>query len=335
MKAFEKVIGHETIKEYFNRAILSDKVSHSYIFEGPEGIGKKIVATELAKVLLCEAKENNKPCNQCKSCHMIESHTHPDIIFVNKDTKVTKIDTIREKVVKEMGIKPYQGNYKIIIITEADTLNVEGQNAMLKTIEEPPSYGIVILAVKNIAKLLPTIKSRCIHIRFNALTEKQIEAYLLQKGIDGLEKEIYSKFGEGSIGMVNKLLEDKHFIEQRKQSIEYLRKLQSANMMGLYEIVKEICDQKELISQILEFWLLWYRDVAIIKSTRSNNLYYLDYKAELLDTVSKLTYNKINSNIVAIKGAKREIEQNIYATFVIENLLLKLKERKNDNGHRR
>ncbi|MEG0799268.1 MAG: DNA polymerase III subunit [Clostridium sp.] len=328
MNSFSKVIGHRTIKEYFNRAVGADKVSHSYIFEGPEGVGKKMVAMELAKILLCEEKENNTACNKCKSCHMIEAHTHPDIIVVNKDTKVTKIDTIRDKVVKEMGIKPYQGNYKIIIVAEADTVTIEGQNAMLKTIEETPSYGIVILVVQNIAKLLPTIKSRCIHMRFNALMQKEIMEYLGTKGITGQNKEIYTKFCEGSIGMANKLIEDKIFIEQRRKSIEYLRRLDSANMMQLYDVVKELCDQKEIITSILDFWLLWYRDVALLKSTGSDNLYYLDYKSDLLDTTHKLTYNKISNNIVSVKEAKREIEQNIYATFVIENLLLKLKERK-------
>lgn len=334
MEAFEKVIGHDTIKEYFRRAIQADKVSHSYIFEGPEGVGKKTVAVELAKILLCEEQENNTPCNKCKSCHMIDAHTHPDVIVVNKDTKVTKIDTIRERVVKEMGIKPYQGNNKIIIVSEGDTVTVEGQNAMLKTIEEPPGYGIVILAVQNMAKLLPTIKSRCIHMRFNPLNEEQIGDYLEQRGIIGINREIYTKFSEGSIGIVDKLVEDEAFIEQRKKSVEYLKRLNNADMMGLYEMVKELSDQKEIISRILDFWLLWFRDVALIKSTGSNNLYYLDYKADLLDTTSKLTYNKISKNIFAIKSAKREIEQNIYTTFVIENLLLKLKERRNDNGHR-
>lgn len=328
MNTFNKVIGHKTIKEYFNRALPMDKVSHSYIFEGPEGVGKKTVAIELAKMLLCENKENNTPCNQCKSCHMIDSQTHPDVIVVHRDTKVTRIDTIREKVVKEMGIKPYQGNYKIMIIAEADTVTTEGQNAMLKTIEEPPSYGIVILAVQNMSKLLPTIKSRCIHMRFSPLTEAEIGGYLNSRGITGLNKDIYAKFSEGSIGIANKLIEDEAFIEQRRMSIEYLKRLNNANMMGLYELVKEICDQKESILQILDFWLLWHRDIALQKSTGSDNLYYLDYKSDILDTAYKLTYNKISTNIVSIKEAKREIEQNIYATFVIENLLLKLKERK-------
>lgn len=334
MSAFSKVIGHNNIKEYFSRAINADKVSHSYIFEGPEGVGKKMIAMEFAKMILCENKQNNTACNKCKSCHMIEAHTHPDIIVVNKDTKVTKIDTIRDKVVREMGIKPYQSNHKIIIVSEADTVTTEGQNAMLKTIEEPPDYGMVILIVQNMSKLLPTIKSRCIHMRFNALTEKEIMGYLVQKGMTSQNKEIYAKFCEGSIGMANKLIEDETFIEQRKSGIGYIRKLDRANMMQLYDIVKEICDQKDQITKILDFWLLWYRDVALLKSTGSDNLYYLDYKSELLDTAHKLTYNKISSNIVSIKEAKRDIEQNIYAMFVIENLLLKLKERKNDNGYR-
>ena len=143
MELFQDIRGHEDIKKYFKKAIQADKISHSYIFEGPKGVGKKMMAMSLAKALLCQGED--RPCGKCKACTLVEAGTHPDIIKVDKDTRTTKIDTIREQVVKNMDIKPNQGPYKIIIVTEADTVTIEGQNAMLKTIEEPPSYGMIIL----------------------------------------------------------------------------------------------------------------------------------------------------------------------------------------------
>lgn len=326
MELFQDIRGHEDIKKYFKKAIQTDKISHSYIFEGPKGVGKKMMAMSLAKALLCQGED--RPCGKCKACTLVEAGTHPDIIKVDKDTRTTKIDTIREQVVKNMDIKPYQGPYKIIIVTEADTVTIEGQNAMLKTIEEPPSYGMIILITENLAKLLPTIKSRCIQLRFNPLNQTQIMEYLQGYPISEVQKEIYAQFAEGSIGTAKKLIEDEDFLEERRTSINYLLDLQKADLMQMYNIQKSICEDKEFISSLLEFWLLWYRDLAILKATGEGNLYYLDYKTHLLDMASKLTYNTIDRHIKLIKDATMQINQNIYPTFVIENLLLKIKERK-------
>ena len=328
MEVFEKIIGNEDAKTYFKKAVRENQLAHGYIFEGAYGIGKNTFAIELAKFILCEQKKEDRPCNECKSCSMINAGTHPDVIHIEKDTKVTKVETIRENIVREMDIKPYQSDYKIIIVKSADSMSIQGQNAMLKTIEEPPSYGIIILVCENLTSLLPTIKSRCIVVRFNPINEEEMRNYLQSRGINGVQQEVFEKLSNGSIGVVNDILEDETYLEVRKQSINYLNRLEKAQIMELYEIVKEITDDKENIERILEFWLLWYRDVAVVKATNNDNLYYKDYKQQLLDMSSKLTYNKVSQNIEFIKCAILDIRQNIYSTFVIENLLLKLKERK-------
>ena len=328
MREFQDIIGNEDAKEYFIKALTKNHLSHSYIFEGPYGVGKKTFARKLAKAILCENRDEDKACHRCQSCHMVEAGTHPDIITIEKDTKVTKVDNIRENIVREMEIKPYQSNHKIIIVNAADTINIQGQNAMLKTIEEPPKYGIVILVCENLASMLPTIKSRCITVRFNPLSKEKMNEYLHGKGIGEAERQVYAKLSEGSIGVINDILQDENYIELRKQSAAYLERLGKANLLQLYDLVKEITDQKEQIEQILEFWLYWYRDVAVIKASGSDDLYYLDYQKQLLDMSQNITYNKVSQNIESIKYAILDIKQNIYSTFVIENLLLKLKERK-------
>lgn len=328
MKAFEKIIGNEDAKNYFKKAVKENQLSHSYIFEGAYGVGKNTFALELAKFILCEQKEGDKPCNECKSCSMINASTHPDVIHIEKDTKITKVETIRENIVREMDIKPYRSDYKIIIVRSADSMGIQGQNAMLKTIEEPPSYGIIILVCENLASLLPTIKSRCIVVRFNPINKEQMRNYLQNKSITGIQQEILEQLSNGSIGVINDILQDETYLETRKKGINYLIRLEKAQVMEIYEIVKEITDDKENIERLLEFWLLWYRDIAVVKATNSDHLYYKDYQQQLLDMSSKLTYNKVSQNIEFIKNAILDIRQNIYSTFVIENLLLKLKERK-------
>lgn len=328
MEVFENIIGNQDAKTYFKKAVIDNQLSHSYIFEGQYGVGKNTFALELAKFILCEHKDGMKPCNECKSCHMINAGTHPDVIHIEKDTKVTKVETIRENIVREMDIKPYQSDYKIIIVKAADSISIQGQNAMLKTIEEPPSYGIIILVCENIASLLPTIKSRCIVVRFNPINKQQMRRYLENKGIRGVQQEIYEKLSDGSIGVVNDIIQDETYMEVRRQSIKYLERLDKAQIMEIYDIVKEVIEQKEDIERVLQFWLYWYRDIAIVKAANSDDLYYKDYHQQLLDMSYKLTYNKVSQNIESIKLAILDIKQNIYSTFVIENLLLQLKERK-------
>lgn len=328
MKAFKDIIGNEDAKAYFLKTVQKDKLSHSYIFEGPYGVGKNTFAIELTKFILCENKDEYGVCDICDSCHMINAHTHSDVIIIEKDTKVTKIENIRNNIVREMDTKPYQSNYKIVIVKAADTITIEGQNAMLKTIEEPPKYGIIILVCENTAKLLPTIKSRCITIRFNPVSKKELADYLELKNIQGTQRDVLSKLSHGSIGMIHDMLEDDKYLELRNQSIYYLEQLDRADLIGVYDLVKQITDQKDSIEKILEFWLLWYRDIAVLKTTQTSDLYYIDQQKLLLDMAYKLTYNKVSHNIDHIKTALLDIKQNIYHTFVIENLLLKLKERK-------
>ena len=327
MKVFEKIIGNQDAKMYFEKAVRENQLSHSYIFEGAYGIGKNTFAIELAKFILCERKENS-PCNECQSCLMINSQNHPDVIHIEKDTKITKVETIRENIVREMEVKPYQSDYKIIIVKSADSISIQGQNAMLKTIEEPPSYGIIILICENISSLLPTIKSRCIVVRFNPINSEEMKEYLQDRGITGVQQKVFEKISNGSIGVINDILEDETYLEVRRKSIDYLKRLEKAQIIELYDIVKELTDDKENIERILEFWLLWYHDLAVVKATNTNDLYYKDYEQQLLDMSYKLTYNKVSQNIEFIKSAILDIRQNIYSTFVIENLLLKLKERK-------
>lgn len=328
MKAFDKFIGNNDAKAYFTKTINKDQLSHSYIFEGPYGVGKNTFALEVAKFILCENKQGERPCGECTSCHMIESGNHPDVTLVEKDTKITKVDTIREQIVQNIEIKPYRSDYKIIIIKSADSISVQGQNALLKTIEEPPSYGIIILICENMATLLPTIKSRCITVRFNPLSQEEVSYYLEQRGVYEEQKEVLTKLSEGSIGRLQDILENEEYLELRKQSISYLDKLGQANLVQLYELVKEIGEEKENLEQILSFWLLWYRDIVVIKTAKSTDLYYPDYHKQLLDMSQKLTYNKVNQNIEHIKTSILDIRQNVNSTFIIENLLLKLKERK-------
>ena len=176
MAGFKDIIGHEMIKDHFQKAIEYHKVSHAYILSGEQGMGRKMLAKAFAMTLLCE-KSDKEPCMECHSCKQILSGNHPDVIWVTHE-KLNSIgvDDIREQINDTIQIKPYSSAYKIYLIDEAEKMTVQAQNALLKTIEEPPAYAIIILMTTNEETFLPTILSRCIKLKLKPLKDQTISS---------------------------------------------------------------------------------------------------------------------------------------------------------------
>ena len=164
MLGFNDIIGHEEIIRHLKNAIQTEKVSHSYIFTGDPGSGKKLLAGTYAMTLQCE-EGGTEPCGHCDSCKKAIGKNHPDIIMVTHEKpNVITIDEIREQIINDVDIKPYCSPYKIYIVANAELMNPQAQNALLKTIEEPPEYAVIMLLTSNIDALLPTIRSRCVRL---------------------------------------------------------------------------------------------------------------------------------------------------------------------------
>ena len=184
MPDFKDILGNERLKEHFQTAVKQNKISHAYIIEGEKGSGKKMIAAAFAKILQCEDRKEEegengavKACGACTSCIQVEHKNHPDVIWVSHEKAgVISVGEIREQIVNTMDVMPYKGPYKIYIVDEAEKMNLAAQNAILKTIEEPPEYGIILLLTTNRGAFLPTILSRCI-----LLSVKPVEDTIVQK----------------------------------------------------------------------------------------------------------------------------------------------------------
>lgn len=158
MFSFSEIVGHEQIKEHMQAAIRDKKPFHAYLFQGEEGVGKEALARTFAAGLQCQSESADKPCKECVSCRQMESGNQPDVIWVTREKASLGVDEIREQLCNTMDIKPFSSPYKIYLVPEAEKMTEAAQNALLKTIEEPPEYGIVILMTSNISALLPTIR---------------------------------------------------------------------------------------------------------------------------------------------------------------------------------
>ncbi len=327
---YNKIMGHTDVIEYFRKIIKSNNISHSYLLEGSEGIGKELLAKTFAKALLCEENDRIDPCHKCTSCIMMETGNNPDYFEVFSKKASIGVDDIREQVVERMDIKPYRSKYKIFIIAEAERMTLQAQNALLKTIEEPPAYGIVILLTKNPAKIISTVHSRCARIRALPLSTKVIQDHMQNNyGLEEWEAALYADFSGGSIGKALQMVGDGGFWDLRQKAIDYIVRLDNVDLMELYDMAGEIEKDRENLPQILDFWMIWYRDLLLYKKLEKEEyIFYKDFKNVLLDRAKKLTYNRISDNFDAIIKAKEQIDKNINVMLIIENLLLDIKERK-------
>ncbi|NLK73897.1 MAG: DNA polymerase III subunit delta' [Clostridiales bacterium] len=330
MQDFDKIIGHKSIIEHLQNAILSRKVSHAYIFHGEKGMGKKLLASKLAKTLQCEEKGAN-PCNQCKSCLQADTSNHPDIIWVTHEKASIGVDDIRIQVNADIHVKPYSSAYKIYIIDSAEKLTEQAQNALLKTIEEPPEYGIIILLIDNINAILPTILSRCILLNLRPVEKKAIMELLMYRyQIPDYKAEVAANFSGGNVGKAIKYASSEDFDYRKEEILQILKDIDTMELSELIAKVKVINENKEYIDDIIDFMVLWYRDILMLKATKDPNLLLYKEEYQFIKSIAQIkSFESINNIIDAIEKTKQRLKANVNFDITIENMLLTIKENRN------
>lgn len=244
---FENIIGNKRIKEYLETSVKQKKVSHSYLFIGIEGIGKKLFAKSFAKEVLC--LEDGKCSNKCKSCIEFETQNHPDFEIIEPDGNSIKIEQIRV-MQKKIQEKPIISSKKVYIINDSDKMTKEAQNCLLKTLEEPPEFAIIILIGSNESLFLDTIKSRCIILHFEQIENTELKQFMQQNHeMNNLNDDILKIF-QGSIG---KAIELKDKISEYEKIGQTIKQLNQKDLIDIMEIAKSIYDSKDEIYLVLEY----------------------------------------------------------------------------------
>lgn len=327
----EQVAGQEQIKEFIQKSVERNKVSHAYILCGEKGAGRYELARLFAATLQCTAEEGTqKPCGKCKSCKQMAGGNQPDVIVVlpEKNKKELVIDDIRNKVNNTILIKPYEGPYKVYIIPDADKLNVQSQNALLKNIEEPPEYAVLLLIAENIDMFLPTILSRCVVLNLKPVSETVIMEYLMNKlRLPDYMAHTCAVFAQGNIGKAVRYATDGDFSQVLEDVLRLLKGIDTKRIDELLAIIRKIKDNHYDINDYLDIMILWYRDVLLYKAVKDNNMLIFDEETKGIEKDAKLrSYGNLEACIVAIDKAKVRLDANVNFDITIELLLITLKE---------
>lgn len=324
---FQDILGNEMIKEHFKKAIEYHKVSHAYILNGEEGTGRKTIANAFAMTLLCE-KGGNDPCMVCHSCKQVLSGNHPDIVYVKHEKPNSiGVDDIREQINDTIMIRPYSSFYKIYIVDEAEKMTVQAQNALLKTIEEPPSYAVIILITTNQEAFLPTILSRCVQLKLKPLKDFTVKSYLTEQfHVPEKEAEICAAFARGNLGKAIHLASSDEFKELYQKVMNLVKSVETMDIVDLLDHIREIKELDFDIKEVLELLRLWYRDVLMYKVTKDMNLMiFKDEYKEINGMGQKIDYAGLEKIIEAIDTAEKRLDANVNMELAMELLLLTMK----------
>lgn len=343
MAGFQEIIGHEQIISHLKTAIALQKVSHAYIINGPASCGKMLLANAFAMTLQCETVQKKldageeevltaamaEPCMQCRSCRQAIGKNQPDIIYLTHEKPNTiSVDDVRKQINGDIGIKPYSSRYKIYIVDEAEKMNVQAQNALLKTIEEPPAYAVILLLTTNADAFLPTIRSRCVTLDCKPAKDAKVREFLMKQcQIPDYKADICVAFAQGNVGRAMLLAGSERFNELKDFTLQILRRIGDIPDYDILQELKPLNDFKEEIKDFFDLLLLWFRDVLLYKASgQEEQLIFQDQSFEIMQQAQKSTYAGLQNILEAIETAKRRIQANVNFELTLELLLMTIKE---------
>lgn len=328
MIGFQDIVGHKQIVEHLQSAMKMNKVSHAYIFNGEKGSGKRSLSNIFSMALQCES-DGNKPCGICKSCRQAEHGNHPDIIkVIHEKPNSVGVEDIREQVVGDVQVKPYSRPHKIYIISDAEKMTVQAQNALLKTIEEPPSYVIIILLATNATALLPTILSRCVTLNMKPVADELVKKYLMESiKVPDYQADVCVAFAQGNIGKAVQLASSDKFNEIKLSALHLLNHIKKMEITDITAYVKGVSQFKLEINDYLDFLAVWYRDVLYFKATKDpNGLVFRDQVRVIADQTNMSSYEGLEKVLTALEKAKSRLGANVNFDLTMELLFLMIKE---------
>ncbi len=318
---FANIVGHDRQKDLLRRALKSRRLPHAYLFEGPEGVGKRLMALALTRAVFCREKRG---CGDCAACRKVDHHNHPDLHFIEADGSQIKIEQVRA-LQKELSYRPLEADKKVCIVDDADKLNPAAGNALLKTLEEPRDNTLIVLLSSRPDMLLSTIRSRCQRLPFSRIERKRLlEVLCEQLDLDETEAHILASLAEGSFKKA--LGKDRElFVRTRRELLRTLTGLTSGSVLPLLEFAEKLAQDKDVLPDIIEIFQSFYRDLLLYRHGRSQDeLVNIDLLNKIHRVSNAESTSSILGKLTALDAVGRQLTRNVNRQLAVEVLLLRL-----------
>ena len=320
------LIGHEWAIEMLKKHIINGTTRHAYLFAGPPGLGRRTLALRFAQALNCQTPlEPGVPCGECRDCRQIESMHYTDMTVIQADSAggILKVDQIREAR-RLLTLKPYQGNYRVALFLRFHEANDNAANALLKTLEEAPSYAVLILTADSPEQLLPTIVSRCEVLRLRPLRVEEVQRELRTRGMETNSARLIAHISGGRFGYALRLIEDEALMETREERLNDLQSLISASRVEKFAYADKLARDKETMREAVMIWLSYWRDVMLRTAQADTPLVNVDRNLEIEDLAGRLDLSVTHRAVRALEDVLEKMERNVNARLLAEVLLLDL-----------
>lgn len=345
MPGFESIIGQDRPIRILTTLLQNGTVPHALLFTGIEGVGKQSAAVAFAMACNCaggnsvknpervinRAANNHRtkirprisnPCGTCRTCRKIESDNHPDIIRLRPSGAFIKIDQIRA-LCQTLAMKPYEASMRVVLLFDAQTMNPSAGNALLKVLEEPPAGTILILVAIHTSDLLPTIVSRCRHIRFNPISKANMESILVDHhGLDSGDANIIASMSGGSLSKALRMYRA-NWIKRRNWLINELNALSSVPISRLLAFGEQLAKDKDALSDSLEIMKSWLRDIAIVR-LHPEKIIHQDLGENVHRMAQKMSMASLLSKIETIQSTQNSIQSGTNIRLAMEAMILNL-----------
>lgn len=318
---FARILGHDQQKDILRRALNTGRLAHAYLFEGPEGVGKRLMAMALSRAVFCS---EGSGCGSCAPCRKIDHNNHPDLHLLEPDGTTIKIEQVRE-LQQQLSLRPLEAPRKICIIDGADWLNTAAGNALLKTLEEPSGSTLLLLLSAHAEGVLPTIRSRCQRLPFGRLPQPLVrEALREMGGGDGAEAHILAALSDGSFKKALGKNRDL-YLEQRKRLIKSVTALSPGSIIPLFDLATELAEDKEHLPEILEIFQSFFRDMLLHRHGAAvEELVNIDLLEKIERLQARETVRSLLGKLDALTACRRHLERNVNRQLAVEVLLLNL-----------
>ncbi|HVF24723.1 MAG TPA: DNA polymerase III subunit delta' [Anaerolineales bacterium] len=320
------LIGHEWAVEMLKKHVVNGTPRHAYLFAGPPGLGRRSLALRFAQALNCQTPiDAGIPCGQCRGCKQIEAMQYPDLSVVQADSEggTLKVDQIREAR-RSLTLKPYIANYRVAVFLRFQQTNDNAANALLKTLEEAPSYAVLILTADNPEQLLPTIVSRCEVLRLRPLNIEAVQKELEKRGLETGQAKLIAHISGGRFGYALRLIENDSLLEKRDQRLNDLLALIRATRVEKFAYADKLAKDKESMRQAILIWLSYWRDVMLRTARAESPLVNVDRNMEIENLADRMDLSSARRVVSSLEKALEKMERNVNSRMLAEVLLLDL-----------